>query len=219
MAPEGEQGTARPRAWTALGRRAAAAAYSAICSGNLRREDREVLHQAAGPAAPEGLAVEKLPHHRRPRRHGRGVRVGRAVPGRARVTGLEPVDLAVDRGTAHMKRRGRVRVYVLGSASAAAVRGPSHRGAACPPRRRLEQPLGPQHRLVAHLTGRIYPDRVQRRLALPLRRCSSARPCCSRAFAQVTGVTGGPPTQRAPTRNLPPQQARESCIYWPEYLS
>ena len=140
MAPEGEQGTARPRAWTALGRRAAAAAYSAICSGNLRREDREVLHQAAGPAAPEGLAVEKLPHHRRPRRHGRGVRVGRAVPGRARVTGLEPVDLAVDRGTAHMKRRGRVRVYVLGSASAAAVRGPSHRGAACPPRRRRAAP-------------------------------------------------------------------------------
>ena len=115
----------------------------------------------------------------------------------------------------HMKRRGRVKVYMLGSARAAAARGPSHRGAACPPRRRRAAPWS------SASSGRPpdYPDRVQRRLALPLRRCSSARPCCSRAFAQVTWVTGGPPTQRAPTRNLPPQQARESCIYWPEYLS
>ena len=47
-------------------------------------------------------------------------------------------------------------MYVLGPATAATWKGPSHRG--------VQQLLGPQHHLVAHLKGRVHPAPIQRRI-------------------------------------------------------
>ena len=64
-----------------------------------RRRGGPASVPSVGPAA-EGLAVEKLCHHRRPHRPGSGARVGWVRPGRARMVWLEPVDVDCHGGTA-----------------------------------------------------------------------------------------------------------------------
>ncbi len=170
--PEAPKGAVEPPP------RARRTALRAVREALLRRLPRVVgrgvalpAHQVEGPAT-EGLAVEERLHDTLALLPRVRDRAGRVRPARARVVGLEPVD--VDRWAALGAAREGQRVRIRASDG-------SHAGGALPPWTELadlggvEQLPGPQQHLVAHLDSerRVHPTRAQRRLALLLRRVRS----------------------------------------------